>query len=183
MQNEKRQLTQNCGSSASDELLILIERLSVKGEDLKSAVTRGRLRAIRDPLCYQGFHLRPLAWLLMFARVGRQSWGAGGLSWVGGSFPGQWQTLHLILINASSTNCPGKDTAHFSRLSGRGAAVFFVPLFGLSAWTVSIKLGLMDARLRERQACGLHEEQHFDIYHTVTSGYSDEQRLYLPLKT
>lgn len=98
MENEKRQLTQNCGSSASDELLILIERLSVKGEDLKSAVTRGRLRAIRDPLCYQGFHLRPLAWLLMFARVGLQSWGAGRLSWVGGSFPGQWQTLHLILI-------------------------------------------------------------------------------------
>lgn len=93
MQNEKRQLMHNSNSSASDELLILIERLSVKGEDLKSAVTRGRLRAIRDPLSYQGFQLRPLAWLLMFARVWLQSWGAGSLT-------GQWQTLHSILIRA-----------------------------------------------------------------------------------
>lgn len=147
MPNEKRQLTRNSNSSASDELLILIERLSVKGQDLKSAVTRGRLRAIRDPLCYQGFQLRLLPWLLMFARVWLGSWGAGGLSWASRGL--RWSmtdtSLHSYHSYLSSPNGPKKDSP-FSRTAWKVSST----LFGLSAWAVLMELGFVDACLKER---------------------------------
>lgn len=156
----------NSDSSASDELLILIERLSVKGEDLKSAVTRGRLGAITDPLCYQGFHLRPLPWLLMFARAWLQSWGPGGLSWVAGSVTGQWQTLHSVLIIAiyHQQMAPRKTRPVFRDSVEDEQHVFLVPLFGLSVWTVLMALGLVDACLKERHICRLHENQSCSLY-------------------
>lgn len=106
---------------------------------LKVAPPRGRLRAIRDPISDQGFQLRLLPpWLLMFAGVWLQSWGAGGLSWVAGSFTGQWQTLHYILIIAiyHQQMAPRKTQPIFKDSAENEQHFVFIYFFCPLAWIV-----------------------------------------------
>lgn len=142
--NEKRQLT---GNSRLERLRRDVEfdwAAVIQRRGIFNAVKPSRLRAIRDSSLLSALPSHPDAGLI--TRVLQGCGFSLGSGWLGASLVNDRRlSLFAYRSRSSSANGPEKeDSVHFQRVGGWWAA-FSVTLFRLSAWTVTMELGIVGA--------------------------------------